>query len=211
MKKLIYTLLAVSIIFAACKKEDEVVTPTLVYGCTDSTATNYNPLATVDDGYCAFGFVGGVWIKDTQVMDIHAVVSFGGMIVFDSTWVETESNPDSMEIVKTKFWDNGDFKHWDNNNNLVDDGTWVQSGSTLTMTTDTVIIAEILSVTKTNSVHQIIGNESFTDSGADYDIDFVFTSYQTRDENGFTTNNTNQRIGNTSLINKRKLINSFKQ
>ena len=27
MKKVLYTLLAVSIVFAACKKEDEVVTP----------------------------------------------------------------------------------------------------------------------------------------------------------------------------------------
>ena len=78
MKKLIYTILAVSIIFAACKKEDEVVEPTIINGCTDasaynfnanatnndgsciysgctdSTATNYNPLATIDDGSCLF-------------------------------------------------------------------------------------------------------------------------------------------------------------
>jgi hypothetical protein len=46
MKKVLYTLLAVSIIFSACKKEDEVVTPTEINGCTDSTATNYNSTAT---------------------------------------------------------------------------------------------------------------------------------------------------------------------
>ena len=54
MKKLLYTFLAVSIIFAACKKEDEVVTPTVVNGCTDSLAINYNPLATIDDGSCTY-------------------------------------------------------------------------------------------------------------------------------------------------------------
>jgi len=54
MKKLIYTILSVSIIFAACKKEEEVITPTPseVSGCTDPNATNYNPSATVDDGSC---------------------------------------------------------------------------------------------------------------------------------------------------------------
>ena len=32
---------------------------TIVYGCTDNTATNYNPLATVDDGSCVGGSGGG--------------------------------------------------------------------------------------------------------------------------------------------------------
>jgi nitrous oxide reductase accessory protein NosL len=56
MKKLLYTFLAVSIIFAACKKEEEnnnpIGTTTIVYGCTDTNAINYNPTATVDDSSC---------------------------------------------------------------------------------------------------------------------------------------------------------------
>ena len=45
MKKVLYTLLAVSIVFAACKKEDEAVTPTVLSGCMDAIATNYDATA----------------------------------------------------------------------------------------------------------------------------------------------------------------------
>jgi hypothetical protein len=202
MKKILYLFLAVSFIFTACKKEE---------GCTDATATNYNADAEDDDGTCTFGIVGGAWITDTEEMNMHAVVSMGGMVIMDTTLTEIETNQDSMETVIQKFWDNGDFNAWNNNNNLVDNGTWVQSGTTVTVTTDTVIVGEILSVTKTNLVHEVIGNESFTEDGVGYVIDYVFTAHHTRDENGFTTSNINQRKANTSLINKRKLINSIKR
>jgi hypothetical protein len=32
--------------------------PVDVYGCTDPLATNYNPLATIDDGSCTYLTVG---------------------------------------------------------------------------------------------------------------------------------------------------------
>jgi hypothetical protein len=70
MKKLLYTFLAVSIIFAACKKEEGCTDPiainynadaekddgscTYTTGCTDATACNYDPNAVVDDGSCIF-------------------------------------------------------------------------------------------------------------------------------------------------------------
>ena len=188
MKKIFYTLLTVSIIFAACKKEEEnsIAAPTV-------------------------GIVGGAWITDSEEITMHAVVSMGGIVVMDTTITEIETNQDSMETVIQKFWDNGDFNAWDNNNNLVDIGTWVQSGTTVTITTDTVIVGEIISVTKTNLVHTVEGTESFTEDGLDYDVDYTFTANHTRDENGFTTNNTNQRKENTSWINKRRLMNIIKR
>ena len=69
MKKFIHTLLAVSIIFSACKKVEceAAILPITSDGCTDSTASNYDPLATVDDGSCIFA--------DKQVIIIGAGVA----------------------------------------------------------------------------------------------------------------------------------------
>ena len=46
MKKILYTFLAVSIIFSACKKED-------TEGCTNEQSLNYNANATINDGSCS--------------------------------------------------------------------------------------------------------------------------------------------------------------
>jgi len=59
--KNIYKLSAVlfvslSIIVSSCKKEDEVVVPTVINGCTDSSAMNYLSNATSNDGSCVFAY-----------------------------------------------------------------------------------------------------------------------------------------------------------
>jgi hypothetical protein len=58
MKKILLVLTLTALIFA-CKKEDDkpntnTTTPTVVEGCIDSTATNYNSEATVDDESCEY-------------------------------------------------------------------------------------------------------------------------------------------------------------
>ena len=59
---------AISFLATACKKEEEP--PTVLSGCTDAIATNYDATATSDDGSCTFGIVGGAWITDTEEIDI---------------------------------------------------------------------------------------------------------------------------------------------
>ena len=50
--------ISIIIVISSCKKEDEVIavseTPVNIYGCTDLTACNYDPSATIDDGSCDF-------------------------------------------------------------------------------------------------------------------------------------------------------------
>lgn len=51
-KILALLLMSLTIVVTSCKKEDEVVAPTVINGCTDNTMFNYDPAATTDDGSC---------------------------------------------------------------------------------------------------------------------------------------------------------------
>jgi hypothetical protein len=76
MKKLLYTLLAVSIIFTACRKEEQ--------GCTDPNAINYDPDIEDTfgnfDGSCCYDIVGG-WFATNTVIDSVYTVSYMGEII----------------------------------------------------------------------------------------------------------------------------------
>ena len=66
MKKILYLFLTVSLIFSSCKKEEDE--PTVINGCTDSQATNYNANATNDDASCMYD-VSGVWETTSAVLN----------------------------------------------------------------------------------------------------------------------------------------------
>ena len=212
MQKIIYTLLAVSIIFFACQNNSNITTPTGgTSGCNDTIAINYNPNDTINSG-CVYGLIGGAWTKDYEQYDIHMVVTSGGVVQEDTSWTQMNTHPDSMSAYKGKFWDNGIFEAWDSDNNMVDSGIWLQMGNTLTLITDTVVVQDIISITQTNVILEGPSwTESWNDNGEDYVVEIDVAMLLTRDPNGFTSNNTNQRKGNTSWINKRELMNIIKR
>ncbi len=213
MKKMFYALLTVSIIFSACQNNSNITTPTSgTSGCNDTIAINYNPNDTINSG-CVYGLIGGAWTKDYEQYDIHMVVSSGGILLEDTSWTQIITHPDSMVAYKGKFWDNSVFISWDSDNNMVDSGIWIQMGNTITIITDTVTVQDIISITQTNGILEGPSwTESWTDSsGEDYVVEIDAAMLLTRDPNGFTTNNTNQRKGNTSWINKRKFMNIIKR
>ena len=144
MKKLLYSLLAVSIIFAACSKgEDEVVVPTAINGCTDSLATNYNSLATVDDGSCTYtpvtydGLTGGVWITTNVILDSTVTVTVGGVInpTQSGSGSEIKTAEDAEAPTSVEFLSNGTVYALHSYDPAEDDtSTYSISGSTLTIT-----------------------------------------------------------------------------
>ena len=206
-----YSLLTVSIIFFACQNNSNITTPTSgTSGCNDTIAINYNPNDTINSG-CVYGLIGGAWTKDYEQYDIHMVVTSSGILLEDTSWTQMITHPDSMVAYKGKFWDNGIFESWDSDNNMVDSGIWLQMGNTLTIITDTVEVRDIISITQTNGILEANQTDSWSDNGEDYVVEIDATMLITRDPNGFITNNTNQRKGNASWINKRKFMNIIKR
>ena len=162
MKKLLYTLLAVSIIFAACKKEDETVTPTvisgcmdalalnynasattddgsctyttIISGCTDSTATNYNPLATIDDGSCIFGIV-GIWTPTSVTQDSSLTTIIDGDTVTDLMG-ETMTYSGSITMTPEESGVDGNMEFTDNGLAITfdDTSTYIYSNNVVTIT-----------------------------------------------------------------------------
>ena len=158
MKKTLSILFAVSIVFTACEKEEEITTPTVINGCMDAIATNYDSTATNDDGTCMFSIV-GTWSPTSAAVDYS--VTMAGVTLMDTSYTTTPSDPD-FEFTDIIFTADG---------NVTMDGetsTYTDSGSALTIT-ESDGESQTVSYTVTSTEMVIIINET-----------------ETEDENGMT-------------------------
>ena len=160
MKKTIYLLMAVSFIFTACKKEQ---------GCIDPLATNYNIDAEEDDGSCLFSVQGGTWTTQSIESTGNMSGSFMGIPMLDSVINYVETNPDSLEPYKLVFQENYTYTEYDQENSIVENGTWTITSDQLTINTpDTSLVLTIEDINKTNASLSITFNESGSEDGFDY-------------------------------------------
>jgi len=135
MKKLIYTLLAVSLIFTACKKEE---------GCTDIIATNYNADAEDDDNSCIYSII-GTWTPNSALIDISQSVTVAGAVVdsYDTSYTTTPADT-SWEFSNVVFTADGQ---------MISDGdtnSYSHSGNVLTITEDGETETQTCTVTSTS-------------------------------------------------------------
>jgi len=209
MKKLLYTFLAVSIIFAACKKEDD--TPVAVNGCTDNTALNYNLNATNDNGSCTYDLV-GKWTATNVVIDSTLTVSYMGETIDSLSWSGSSTLTPQMVGTPTslEFLSNGTVY-------AVEDGE--------TDTSDYSTNGNVLIVNVVGSFHYAINNSNLSLTGGQEDEDeweidlgnstvmvdvyYLYTNTLnfTRNTSGIVNTNVSQRVGNTnhSWLTKPKL------
>ena len=137
MKKLIYTLLAVSLIFTACKKEE---------GCTDAIATNYNADAEDDDNSCIYSIV-GTWSPTSAAINYSATM--GGIFLMDTSYTTTPADT-SWEFTDVEFTAGGQmmmdgesipYSHSGNVLTITEDGETETNSCTVT-STDMVVILD---------------------------------------------------------------------
>ena len=153
MKKVLYTLLAVSIIFAACKKEDEAVVPIVISGCMDAIATNYDATVTSDDGSCIYSIV-GTWTPTSAAVNYN--VTMGGMMLMDTSYTMTPTDEE---------WDLTDVEFTADGQRIMDGESipYSHSGNTLTITEDNEIETHTCTVTSTDMV--LIMNDTEVEDG----------------------------------------------
>ena len=169
MKKLLYTLLAVSFIFTACKKEE---------GCTDAIATNYNADAEEDDNSCIYSIV-GTWTP-TSISGTQSVsVTVMGQIVdsFDTTFTAAPADV-GMD---------GDVE-FTNDGNMYNDGdtnSYTYSGSTLTVTEDGETETNPCTITSTSLTIMFSETQTYTE-------DYMGQEATITESNDFTLNATRQ-------------------
>jgi hypothetical protein len=136
MKKLLYSLLAVTIIFTACKEEEEE-------GCSDPNAINYTPGIgwQNDDGSCCYNIVGSWWATNA-VIDSTLTVSYMGETIdsLSSSGAQTITVSDGPYLGPTSlnYLSNGIvyveynwYNYTDTNDYLVNTANYLVNGNIL--------------------------------------------------------------------------------
>ena len=174
MKKLIYTLLAVSMIFTACKKEE---------GCTDAIATNYNADAEDDDNSCIYSIV-GTWSPNTINVNSITTATTAGLTVtmLDTTYT---MNPDEAGIEGNIEFTNDGEVITTNNYSEIETDNYTTSGSNLTIINSDDGYGETndvatYTVTKKNLTFTMSDTETETDMGTTITNTFDITFNCTR-------------------------------
>ena len=165
MKKLLYLLIATSLVFTACKKEE---------GCTDPIATNYNADAEEDDNSCTYGIV-GVWtpISVSGTSSMTVVVLGETVDSFDTTFTMTAAEADM----------DGDVEFTADGNMYVDGDTnsYTYSGNVLTITEDGESETQTCTVTGTNLSVIFSDTETYTEDYMGLEATITETSEMTLD------------------------------
>jgi len=206
MKKILYTFLAVSIIFAACKKEE---------GCTDAIATNYNADAEDDDGSCTYSII-GVWTPTSVDIDSSMEMTVGGEIIEE---MDCGDGPESvnysfsgtMTPEEAGFIGNMEFT---SDGKMLVDGDemdYTYSNNIVTVTDSDTTMVFPCSVTSTNLSLTIEASmdTAFTEpllmlfcglASADVTISAYMgqTIHCSKNKSGVINTNIGQRIGNTN-------------
>jgi hypothetical protein len=186
MKKILYLLLLVSIVFVACKKKTEGCTDSTmynynpsanedngscisyVYGCKDVNAYNYNANANTEDNTCINSFIEilteqGDWIITTSVID--PPVAFGSGEVTDYLLFTEDCRKD--DLITYDFFSGlgtytireGATKCDPNDNNTYEVGDWdINADSTIFYITPTTDSTQIWTISK-------ISDQEFTLEG----------------------------------------------
>ena len=168
MKKTIYILTVISLIFVSCTKEE---------GCTDPVAANYNSDAENDDGSCVFDLV-GVWSPESVDYNINVTATLAGQTIYSMDTSYTSTPQDTS-------WDiEGNMEFTSSGTLVTSDETqnYTTSGNTLTITeSDGEESEATYTVSKTNLSITIVDSETETDMmGVTNVINYEMTINATR-------------------------------
>lgn len=220
MKNYLYLVLSISIIFTSCKKEeDEDPTPTIITGCTNLNAVNYNASAQSDDGSCIYDIfpIPTKWIATNVIVDTSTTISIAG-IVIDSlsqsgtvTYLPTEAEtPTAIEFnTNTKLIVEADY------DNAIDTVDYMTNGNLLYIydnyEEDTTELNYSVSENGLTLSQTMVVDTSFIDDGIPISFNFSYSMSLYFVKNNNFTPNLELRKNNSIWLSKNKLKNKLKK